>query len=121
MATKPKSVKETRTTYRPKRQTSARSASAKITLRWRELESATQPIILERDGQPVAVVIKYADYQRLDKIQIERRQKAWRELDALLAQVHARTQSFAVEEIETDITDARREVREQHHAARHRD
>ena len=62
---------------------------------------------------------KRNDHQQLNATQTERRQKAWRELDALLARVHARTQNFSTEEIEADITAVRREVREQHQASRH--
>jgi PHD/YefM family antitoxin component YafN of YafNO toxin-antitoxin module len=118
MPAKHKSVKEARATYRPKRKRTAKSPATKVTLRWAEIEGTTQPIVLEKDGQPVAVVLKYAEYQRLGAAQTEHRQKAWHGLDALLAQVHARTAGFSAEEIEADITAARQEVREQHNAHR---
>ena len=95
-------------------------APLRVMLRWSDIESATEPIVLEKDGQPAAVVIKYADYRRMDAARAERRETAWRELDKLLAQVHARTQDFTSQEIEADITAARREVREQQHALDHR-
>jgi hypothetical protein len=62
---------------------------------------------------------KRNDHQQLSATENERRQKAWREFDALLARVHARTQNFSVEEIEADITAARQEVRDLHRTSRH--
>jgi hypothetical protein len=65
---KPKHSHETRATYRAANKTpQARSQPKQIRLRWAEIEHAAQPIILERDGAPFAVVIRYADYQRLRK------------------------------------------------------
>jgi PHD/YefM family antitoxin component YafN of YafNO toxin-antitoxin module len=83
-------------------------------LRWADIEKATQPIVLMKDGKPVAVVIKYSDYQP----QAERRNRAWQEIDTLLAKVHKRTAQTAVEDIEADITAAGLEVREQRNARR---
>ncbi|MEP7200607.1 MAG: hypothetical protein ABI874_12375, partial [Chloroflexota bacterium] len=67
--------------------------------------------------EPFAVVLKLSDYQRLSMAQSEQRQRAARELDALLARVHARTQHVSDSEIETDIVAARQEVREQRYGA----
>ena len=116
MPAKQKSVKEVRANYRAKRKRATKKPPAKVTLQWADVENASQPIVLEKDGQPVAVVLKYADYPRLGVTPAERRQIAWRELDTLLAPVHARTQEFSVEEIEAEISAARQEVREQYHA-----
>ncbi len=120
MTIKRKAVKEPRMAYRAKRKAGPRLSTGTIGLQWAEVENATQPIVLEKDGQPIAVVLKYADYQRMNAVGAERRRMAWRELDSLLAQVHARAQGFSTEEIEADITSARQEVREQHHASRGR-
>ena len=79
-----------------------------------------EPIVLEKNGRPVAVVIKYDDYQQMGTGRIQRREAAWQELDAVLAQVHARTQNLDAEEVEADITALRQEVREEHAAHRHR-
>lgn len=44
------------------------------------------PIILERDGKPVAVVLSFEEYQRLQSLEDEgqSRQAAWNRLDRLL-------------------------------------
>ncbi|MBI5290552.1 MAG: hypothetical protein HY872_01585 [Chloroflexi bacterium] len=120
MTIKRKAVKEPRVAYRAKRKAGPRLSTGIIGLQWAEVENATQPIFLEKDGQPVAVVLKYADYQRMNAGRAERRRIAWHELDSLLAQVHARAQGFSTEEIEADITSARQEALEQHHASRGR-
>ena len=113
-------AKEAKAPYHARRRPTAVRAPLRVMLRWSDIESATEPIVLEKDGQPVAVVIKYADYRHMDAAQAECREAAWRELDKLLAQVHAQTQDFTPEEIEADITAARRQVREQRHAPRRR-
>ena len=116
---KPKRVKETRALYRVKRKANAaRTTKAKVNLRWADVENSTAPIILEKDGKPAAVVIKYEDYQHSALAQAERKQVAWQEMEKLLAQVHSRTQNFSVEEIEADITAAREEVRAIHRTLR---
>ncbi|MBI4631330.1 MAG: hypothetical protein HZC38_16575 [Chloroflexi bacterium] len=116
---KAKRVKESRAVYRAKRKPSSpRVSKANISLRWAELESATAPIILEKDGKPTAVVIRYEEYERSTLSQVERKQVAWREMEKLLAQVHAHTQKFSDDEIEADITMARGEVREAHRLRR---
>ena len=110
---------EAKAPYRVRRKAAARS-SPQVRLRWSEIESATEPIILERNGRPIAVVIKYDDYQQMDTARAGYREAAWHELDAVLAQVHARTQNLDAEEVEANITAARQEVREQHAAHCHR-
>jgi PHD/YefM family antitoxin component YafN of YafNO toxin-antitoxin module len=109
-----KRAREIKAPYRTKRKTP--KPPMQVMLRWTDIESATAPIILERDGQPAAVVIRYADYQQMDAAHAEHREAAWRELDAVLDKVHARTQDFAAEEIEADIAATIQEVREQRHA-----
>ena len=118
MPAKQKRAKEAKAPYRAKRKVAP--PPARVILRWTEIENAREPIILERNGKPVAVVIKYADYQQMDTARAERREAAWRELDELLERVHARAQNFADEEIEADIAAAVQEVREQRHALRRR-
>ncbi len=59
-ATKRKQVKEVKAPYRAKRASSTEeSAPEGVTVRWAEIENAAKPIVLERDGEPVAVVVKY--------------------------------------------------------------
>jgi hypothetical protein len=60
MATK--RVKETRASYRAKRKSAAKPRPTKITLNWADVESAAEPIVLERNGRPVAVVVKYSSW-----------------------------------------------------------
>ncbi len=120
MTIRRKAVKESHVACRAKRKAGPRLSTGTIGLQWAEVENAAQPIVLEKDGQPIAVVLKYADYQRMNAVRAERRRTAWHELDSLLAQVHARAQGFSTEEIEADITSARQEVREQHRASRGR-
>jgi hypothetical protein len=110
-------VKETRTPYRARRKPASKVPA--VTLKWTEVENATEPIVLERDGQPVAVALKYDVYWQLDAARLERRQRAWQELEAVLARVHSRTQRYSAEEIEADVTAAQQEVKAQRLSAYH--
>lgn len=79
------------------------------------------PLIIERDGQPLAVVLPYEDYARLKvsaAANAREREAAWQELDKILARVHARASALTPDQIEAEITAARQEVREDHHARR---
>lgn len=116
-----KQIKEAKAPYRVKRKAaSPKRSPRKITLKWTDVEGATEPIVLKKDGEPVAVVVKYEDYRRLDAARAGHRQQTWRELEEMLAKVHSRTQDFSAEEVEADIAAARQEVRQQHHALRGR-
>ena len=65
MATKRKRINETQTGYQAKRKpATVKSSAATITLRWTEVEHASEPIVLKRNGEPIAVVVKYADYYK---------------------------------------------------------
>ncbi|HID86102.1 MAG TPA: hypothetical protein EYP55_01840 [Anaerolineae bacterium] len=80
-----------------------------------------EPIILERDGQPVFAVLPFEEYRRLRDMAItenQRRQAAWAKLNALLEEVHSRPTDLAPEEIEAEITAAREEVKEMRRARR---
>ena len=80
-----------------------------------------EPLIIERDGQPVAVMLPYDDYARLRinaAANAREREAAWQELDKILARVHSRTSTLTPDQIEAEITAARQEVREAHHARR---
>jgi len=73
------------------------------------------PLIVERDGKPLAVLISFEEYQRLQSIaagEMTRRQAAWRELDEFLGGIHRRPTSYPPAQIESEITAAREEVRE---------
>ncbi len=85
--------------------------------------SLQQPLILERDGQPLAVLISFEEYQRLQSIavgEMTRRQMAWQELDEFLSGVHRRPTAYSPAEIEAEITAAREEVKENHRGHRRR-
>jgi len=73
-----------------------------------------QPLVLERDGRPFAVVLSFAEYQRLREQAANEEQKAaWRaRFESLLAEVHAHTARYTAEEIEAEITAAFNEMRE---------
>ena len=52
------------------------------------------PMILSHEGHPVAVLLSFAEYERLRALKAEteqRRQKAWAGLEALLAAVHSQS------------------------------
>lgn len=73
------------------------------------------PVILEDEGRPVAVILPYAEYQRLTVLQ-EEAKADWRaRFRRLLAEVHARTADIPPEEIEADITASFEEMRRDQH------
>lgn len=79
----------------------------------------SEPLVIERDGKPVAVVLTYEEYAALKAMAAEkvlRRKHAWQQLDALLAEVHAEPTELTLEEIEAEITAARQEAKEARHA-----
>ena len=79
------------------------------------------PLVVEHAGRPVAVLISFAEYQRLRALASdgEQRQKAtWLELNKLLASVHGRPGRDTPEQIEVEITAAHKEVKEGRRARR---
>jgi predicted nucleotidyltransferase len=68
--TKRKKVKEAKTPYRARRKLATKPAEP-APLRWADIDAATEPILLKRAGEPVAVVIPYADYLRLENARKE--------------------------------------------------
>jgi PHD/YefM family antitoxin component YafN of YafNO toxin-antitoxin module len=80
-----------------------------------------EPVILKRDGQPMYAVLPFEEYQRLRDMaftEYQRRQAAWARLNALLEEVHSRPTDLTPEEIEAEITAARKEVKEMRRARR---
>ena len=68
-------------------------------------------VVLEDEGRPVAVILPYAEYQRLTILQ-EQVKADWRaRFQQLLAEVHAQTVSIPPKEIEADITASFEEMR----------
>jgi len=79
------------------------------------------PLVVEREGQPLAVLIAFEDYRQLQSIaagEKRRQQMAWRQLDEFLSKVHNRPTSYAPAQIEAEITVAREEVRGQRRGRR---
>ena len=78
------------------------------------------PVIIEREGQPVAVVISFEEYKRLRDLEAQqalRHNAGWETLEAVLAQVHSRPTGLTPDEIEAEIGAARQERRHQRHAS----
>jgi len=72
MSSKRPRVKETQTPYRVRRNSAAKKpAPETVTVPWADIETATAPIVLEKDGQPAAVVLKYDEYQRWESARLE--------------------------------------------------
>jgi len=75
-----------------------------------------RPLILEREGQPLAVLISFEEYRRLRAIESDdeaRRRDNWSRLSDLLAEAHSRPSRYTPAEIEAEITAARAEVRQE--------
>ena len=56
-----------------------------------------RPLILERQGQPLAVLISFEEYRRLREIESAdeaRRRAHWSRLSELLAEVHSRPSNY---------------------------
>ena len=82
------------------------------------------PLVVERGGEPLAVLISIEEYRRLQSLatlEKERQQMAWRQLDEFLRGVHSRPTSYTPAQIEAEITVAREEVREQRRGRRRSD
>jgi len=74
----------------------------------------SRPVMLERDGQPMAAILPYQDYREFLDWREHRHLTAWQKLNRLLAHVHSRPTDMTPEQIEAEITIAREEVREIH-------
>lgn len=87
------------------------------------IDDLSEPIIIEREGLPVAVVVAYAEFERLKATEADsarRREEAFKRLDALIAEVHAQPTDLTSEEIESEITLAAQEAKEIRRARRSR-
>lgn len=72
-----------------------------------------QPLILQQEGQPLAVIVSFGEYQRLRALaadEVQRRQAGWQTLAALLADIQQRPTTYTTEQIEAEIGAARAEV-----------
>jgi predicted nucleotidyltransferase len=70
MPTKRSRVKEVQVPYRARRAPKKPVAEA-VRVKWADIESATAPIVLERNGEKLAVVLKYDEYQRWESARLE--------------------------------------------------
>lgn len=80
-----------------------------------------QPIILQQEGQPVAVIISYAEYQHLRSLAVDeslRRSAGWARLETVTGAVHQRPSEVAPATIETEIDAALAEVKRDRDADR---
>ncbi len=80
-----------------------------------------QPIILQQEGQPVAVIISYAEYQHLRSLVVDeslRRSAGWATLETLIGAVHQRPSEVAPAAIEAEIDAALAEVKRDRDADR---
>lgn len=73
-----------------------------------EVAERNTPYIFTRDSLPKAVMIPYAEYQRLQRL---RSDELWQEVDGLLERMTKRNSHFSDEEIAADIEEAIREAR----------
>lgn len=81
------------------------------------LHDLEHPLILQQEGHPLAVLVPFEEYQRLQALaadEVQRQQGGWQTLRALLDEVHARPSSCTTEQIEVEIGIAREEVRQSH-------
>jgi len=72
------------------------------------------PLVVERDGEPLAVLISIEEYRRLQALaapEKERQQMAWRQLDEFLGRIHSRPTSYTPAQIEVGIMAVREEVK----------
>ena len=77
-----------------------------------------RPLVLARDGKPVAVILDDDIYTRLLASAVaeeERQGAAWSALQAQLAAIHARPTDYTPEAIEAEITAARQVVKGEQH------
>jgi hypothetical protein len=82
-----------------------------------------QPLILRPGGKPTAVILpfeKYLHLRELETSEAERRRAAWAQLNALTQSVQRRLSAYTPAQIEAEISAARAEVKEKHHARRSR-
>lgn len=74
-----------------------------------------QPLILQQDGHPLAVLVSFEEYQHwqtLAQDEAQRRHAGWQTLESLLEDIHHRPSDYTSEQIETEIRIARTEVKQ---------
>jgi PHD/YefM family antitoxin component YafN of YafNO toxin-antitoxin module len=81
----------------------------------------SKPVVLEREGKPVLVLMPYEEYQRLQRIERDvqaRKELARRDLGALMDDLRSRPTDLTAEEIEAIVTEEVQAVREERRAHR---
>jgi hypothetical protein len=76
------------------------------------------PTILQQEGQPLAVIVAFDEYQHLRALAVDetqRRLAGWQALETLLREVHQRPSDYTSAQIETEIGIARSEVKKARH------
>ncbi len=74
--------------------------------------------IVEQDGQPVAVLVPFQEYQKLME-ERRRSREDWRKrFSQLLADIHSRMPDLPAEQVEADITKAFEEMKTERYGAR---
>ncbi len=71
------------------------------------------PIILQQEGQPVAVIISFEEYRQLRMLaadEVQRCQAGWKALETLTQAVHQRSSDYSPAQIEAEIGAARAEI-----------
>ena len=79
------------------------------------------PIILQQEGQPLAVIVAFDEYQYLRALAVDeaqRHQAGWLALDILLQDMHERGSHYTSVEIEAEISAAQAEVKKARHDRR---
>lgn len=76
------------------------------------------PIILQQEGQPLAVIVAFNEYQHLRALAVDeaqRQQAGWQALDMLLKDMHGRLSDYTPEQVEAEISLARAEAKQARH------
>lgn len=76
------------------------------------------PIILQQEGQPLAVIVAFDEYQHLRALAVDeaqRQQAGWQAIETLLKIMHQRTSDYSSEQIEAEIGAAHAEVKKARH------
>jgi len=71
------------------------------------------PVVLQHEGQPLAVIISFKEYQRLRTLTADEEQRhlaGWTALQNLVNEIHQRYTEATPEQIETEISKAKKEV-----------
>jgi PHD/YefM family antitoxin component YafN of YafNO toxin-antitoxin module len=79
----------------------------------------SKPVILERGGKPVLVLMPYEEYQRLLRIEMDaqaRKELAQRDLGALMEELRSLPTDLTEEQIEAIVTEEVQAVREERRA-----